>query len=108
MKKVATSVSGGVAHVILNNPDRHNAFDDQIIASLLESFVSVAGNPEVRVMVLKSVGKNFSAGADLNWMKRMAGYSFQENLFLNLIILLVEEHLDLYLHHQNNLCLFVI
>ena len=80
MKKVATSVSEGVAHVILNNPERHNAFDDQIIASLLDSFVSVAGNPEVRVMVLKSVGKNFSAGADLNWMKRMAGYSFQENL----------------------------
>ena len=70
----------GVATVTLNNPDKHNAFDDSIIAELTTAFNAVANNDAVRVMVLASNGKNFSAGADLNWMKRMASYSFDENL----------------------------
>ena len=72
--------SRGVATVTLNNPDKHNAFDDSIIAELTAAFNAVASNDEVRIMVLASNGKNFSAGADLNWMKRMASYSFDENL----------------------------
>lgn len=72
--------SRGVAHVILNNPEKHNAFDDSIIAQLTETFGNIASNGNVRVMVLSSRGKNFSAGADLNWMKRMASYSYEENL----------------------------
>lgn len=70
----------GVARVCLNNPDKHNAFDDQIIDQLTSAFHQVASNDQVRVMVLASNGKNFSAGADLNWMKRMASYSYEENL----------------------------
>ncbi len=81
MNRVITDIDDlGVAWVRLNNPDRHNAFDDQIIGQLTEAFAEVAGNPNVRVMVLGSEGKSFSAGADLGWMKRMASYSYKENL----------------------------
>lgn len=81
MNKVITGIDEtGVARVTLNNPDKHNAFDDQIIALLTEAFAAVAGNSDVRVMVLSSEGKSFSAGADLGWMKRMASYSYEENL----------------------------
>ncbi|NMP33441.1 enoyl-CoA hydratase/isomerase family protein [Thalassotalea sp. M1531] len=70
----------GVATVTLNNPDKHNAFDDSIIAELTKAFNAIAENESVRVMVLASTGKSFSAGADLGWMKRMASYSYEENL----------------------------
>ena len=81
MDKVITDIDDlGVAQVRLNNPDKHNAFDDQIIGELTEAFVAIADNSNVRVMVLGSEGKSFSAGADLEWMKRMASYSYEENL----------------------------
>ena len=81
MSKVISEIdSRGVARVTINNPQKHNAFDDQIIAQLTEAFTAIVGNPDVRVMVLGSVGKSFSAGADLGWMQRMADYSYKENL----------------------------
>lgn len=81
MDRVITDIDNlGVARVTLNNPDKHNAFDDQIIGQLTEAFVAIASNSDVRVMVLGSEGKSFSAGADLEWMKRMASYSYDENL----------------------------
>ncbi|WP_317928890.1 enoyl-CoA hydratase/isomerase family protein [Halioxenophilus sp. WMMB6] len=70
----------GVATVTMNRPEKHNAFDDSVIAELTNAFNELAGNPEVRVMVLAAEGKSFSAGADLGWMKRMASYSYDENL----------------------------
>lgn len=70
----------GVARVTLNRPSVHNAFDDALIAELTEIFERLAKDDKVRAVVLASNGKSFSAGADLNWMKRMAGYSFEENL----------------------------
>ena len=81
MEKVITEIdSDGIARVTLDNPSKHNAFDDQIIAQLTDAFSAVAANSNVRVMVLASEGKSFSAGADLDWMKRMASYSYDENL----------------------------
>ncbi len=81
MDKVITDIDDlGVARVRLNNPDKHNAFDDEIIGELTEAFIAIADNSNVRVMVLASEGKSFSAGADLEWMKRMASYSYDENL----------------------------
>jgi methylglutaconyl-CoA hydratase len=81
MDKVITAIDDhGVAQVRLNNPDKHNAFDDEIIGELTEAFVAIVDNSNVRVMVLGSEGKSFSAGADLEWMKRMARYSYEENL----------------------------
>ena len=81
MNKVITQIdSRGIAQVILNNPDKHNAFDDQMIIELTNAFNALAANANVRIMLLKSEGKSFSAGADLEWMKRMASYSYQQNL----------------------------
>jgi len=72
--------SQGVATVCLNRADKHNAFDDDMIATLSEAFAALAENAAVRVVVLRSEGKSFSAGADLNWMKRMVSYSREDNL----------------------------
>ena len=78
--KVVTQVDErGVATITMNNPDKHNAFDDQIIAELSDAFQQVADDENVRVVILASEGKSFSAGADLNWMKRMASYTREEN-----------------------------
>jgi methylglutaconyl-CoA hydratase len=70
----------GVARINLNNPEKHNAFDDAIILQLDAAFKAVSANPDVKAVVLGSNGKHFSAGADLEWMKRMADYSYEDNL----------------------------
>lgn len=70
----------GVATITMNNPDKHNAFDDVTIAELHAAFERADGDESARVVVLAAEGKSFSAGADLNWMKRMASYSRAENL----------------------------
>jgi len=69
-----------VATVTLNRPEIHNAFDETLIAALTAAFVSLDDNDDVRVVVLAGVGKSFCAGADLNWMKRMAAFGKDENL----------------------------
>jgi len=79
--KVLYSVSdNGVATVTLNNGEKHNAFDDVIIKTLTDIFNDIAKRDDIKVMVLAANGKSFSAGADLGWMKRMAGYSYEDNL----------------------------
>ncbi len=70
----------GVATVTLNNPDKHNAFDDCIIEQLTDIFANISKRKDISIMVLASNGKSFSAGADLSWMKRMASYSYEDNL----------------------------
>jgi len=70
----------GVVRMTLNRPDVHNAFDDGLIAELIEGLVRIGKDEGVRAVVLTGAGKSFSAGADLNWMRRMAGYSDEENL----------------------------
>jgi methylglutaconyl-CoA hydratase len=70
----------GVATVTMNRPDKHNAFNEALVADLGEAFGRLARNPLVRVVVLTGAGKSFSAGADLNWMQEMANYSLDANL----------------------------
>jgi methylglutaconyl-CoA hydratase len=70
----------GVATITLNRPEIHNAFDDTVIAALTNAFTHAANDPAVRVVVLAANGKSFCAGGDLNWMRRMAGYNYDENL----------------------------
>jgi methylglutaconyl-CoA hydratase len=70
----------GVATLTLNRPEVHNAFDDKLIAALAQSFERLAADKSMRVLVLTGAGPNFSAGADLNWMRRMGGFSSAENL----------------------------
>ena len=69
----------GVAWVTLNRPEVRNAFDDALILELTRAFRNVGGDPSVRAMVLAGNGPAFCAGADLNWMKRMAGYTYEQN-----------------------------
>ena len=70
----------GVARVTLNRPEVRNAFDDALIARLKDAFLDVEKDKNIRVLILAGNGPAFCAGADLNWMKRMAGYGYQENL----------------------------
>jgi methylglutaconyl-CoA hydratase len=70
----------GIARVTLNRPDVRNAFDDTLIKLLHQSFVSLGEDESVRAVVLAGNGPAFCAGADLNWMKRMAGYGYEQNL----------------------------
>ncbi len=72
--------SRGVANLILNRPEVHNAFDDQMIAELIRVLDQLAADDKVKVLTLSARGKNFSAGADLNWMRSMAQKNYQQNL----------------------------
>lgn len=72
--------SRGVATLTMNRPELHNAFDDVLIADLAGALRELDDDPDVRVLVLAANGKSFSAGADLNWMRRMADYSYEQNL----------------------------
>ena len=69
----------GVASLILNRPEVHNAFDDVLIGRLSEALEKLSSDDRVRVVKVLGRGKSFSAGADLNWMRRMAEYSPEEN-----------------------------
>lgn len=69
----------GIATITLNRPDIHNAFDDEVIAELIQVLDQIQSDSAVRVVVLRAEGKSFSAGADLRWMRRMADYTAAEN-----------------------------
>ncbi|HTQ77391.1 MAG TPA: enoyl-CoA hydratase/isomerase family protein [Burkholderiales bacterium] len=71
---------GAVGVVTLNRPEIRNAFDDALIARLTGALAELDRDPAVRAVLLAGNGPAFCAGADLNWMKRMAGYGFEENL----------------------------
>jgi methylglutaconyl-CoA hydratase len=68
-----------VAEVWLNRPDVRNAFNDTVITELAQTFAGFADDAQLRVIQLGGRGKAFCAGADLNWMKQMAGYSWEQN-----------------------------
>jgi methylglutaconyl-CoA hydratase len=69
-----------VAHVTLDRPDVHNAFNDELVARLTDAFADLGTRSEVRAIVLRGNGKSFCSGADLNWMKRVADYSLDQNV----------------------------
>ena len=80
MSDLITSRSGdGIITVTLNRPDIHNAFDDKLIVELTRTLESAGTDTTTRVVVLTGNGNSFSAGADLNWMRRVAGFSEEEN-----------------------------
>src|SRR5262252_3824990 len=70
----------GVALVTLDRPEVHNAFDETLIVELTRALRSVGADASVRAVVLLGAGPSFCAGADLNWMRRMAGFSRAQNL----------------------------
>ena len=80
MPSITISMTGHCATVTLNRPEVRNAFNDEVIAELTQAFSQLGQDPEVRAIVLAAEGIAFCAGADLNWMRRMADYSQTENL----------------------------
>jgi methylglutaconyl-CoA hydratase len=80
MKHLITSIANHIGRITLNRPDVRNAFNDDVIAELTQAFKDMGANPDVRCIVFAAVGSAFCAGADLNWMRRMADYSYNENL----------------------------
>lgn len=79
MSALLIDIDHEVGIVTLNRPEKHNAFDDVLILELTQALRDLEANPAVRVVVLSAMGKSFSAGADLNWMKRISEYSQEQN-----------------------------
>jgi len=79
MNDLLCELQGHVLLITLNRIDKHNAFDDVILSHLHGLLEKAAQDKAVRVVVIKANGRHFSAGADIGWMQRMAGYSEQEN-----------------------------
>jgi len=81
LKTILYEVEGPVARMTLNRPEIHNAFNDVMLVELIGVFKEIAERKgEIRVVVLTGKGKSFCAGADLNWMKKMIHYSYEENI----------------------------
>src|SRR3954452_3451684 len=73
-------IDKNAAFVTLDRPDVHNAFNDELIQKVTDTFTELGQRDDIRIIVLRANGKSFCAGADLNWMKRMVDYSLEENL----------------------------
>ena len=69
-----------VANLILARPEKHNAFNEEMITALIQTLEKLAQNKEIRVLLVSAEGKNFSAGADIHWMQKMKNYTEAENL----------------------------
>jgi len=81
LQTIEFEVKDHIGKVTLNRPDIHNAFNDVMLAELIHVFQEIAERRnEIRVVVLSGNGKSFCAGADLNWMKKMIHYSYEENI----------------------------
>ena len=77
---VEVTERNAIAIVVLNRPEVHNAFNAQVIAELTATFAALDADDAIRAVVIAGAGRSFCAGADLNWMKAMAGYSRAQNL----------------------------
>ena len=80
MQDLLTEINDKILTITFNKVAVHNAFDDNLLLMLEEVLNEAASNPAVQAIIIKGNGPNFSAGADLNWMKRMASYSEEENI----------------------------
>lgn len=74
------AVQDRIARITLSRPEVRNAFNDAVIQELKAAFEAVGARDDVRAVVLAAVGPAFCAGADLNWMRRMADYTRDENV----------------------------
>ena len=78
--KLQMALEGPVARITLDQSETRNAFDDVVIAELTQAFERAGSATQVRAVVLAANGPAFCAGANLNWMRRMADYSRDENM----------------------------
>ena len=79
-QNLSITQSGAVARITLTQPEIRNAFSDEVIAEITAAFVDVGSRADVRAVVLAAEGPAFCAGANLNWMRRMADYTQGENI----------------------------
>jgi methylglutaconyl-CoA hydratase len=79
-QSIITEVDDSVGILTLNKAERHNAFDELLVDEVTSGLLELEADPQVRVVVLSASGKNFCAGADLNWVRRAASCSTSENL----------------------------
>jgi methylglutaconyl-CoA hydratase len=79
-KTIEVKEKGPLAELVLARPEVKNAFDENVIRELTGAIRLIGGREDIRVMVLSGRGDAFSAGADLGWMRKMAGYSYEENM----------------------------
>ena len=79
MSDLLINTDGAIFTLTLNRPDKHNAFDDALIQKMQDAIDEAIVLPDIRIIVLKAMGKHFSAGADLSWMQKMANFSEQQN-----------------------------
>ena len=70
----------GIARVTLNRPEKNNAYNAELVEALLATFGGLAGDPRVRVVVIRGNGRHFQAGADLNWLSAVAAQDEAANL----------------------------
>lgn len=80
MSSILIEQHGPLARVVMNRPDKHNAFKPKLIEQMRQAFASLGQDPSVRVIVLSGEGRSFSAGADLDWMKDQGEASQEDNL----------------------------
>jgi len=76
---IKLEMKSGVATILLNRPDIRNAFNEVMITELTAAFLKVGEMENIRVIILKGEGKSFCAGADLNWMRDVSNYNFEQN-----------------------------
>ena len=82
MKKYHTikfEIRDSVCTVWLDRPEVHNAFNEVMISEIIDAYEKINTLEEIRVVILRGNGKSFCAGADLNWMRDVAKYSYEEN-----------------------------
>ncbi|QFU23641.1 enoyl-CoA hydratase/isomerase family protein [Shewanella eurypsychrophilus] len=77
---ITCRLAAGVGEMILDRAEKHNAFDEVMIAEMIQSLEHFANNNDCQMLIVKANGKNFSAGADLNWMRKQAKMDFAQNL----------------------------
>jgi len=78
-KTIEFEINKQVGTIWLNRPEIHNAFNEVMISEIIHFFENISQYPDVRVLILRGKGKSFCAGADLNWMRNVAQYSYEEN-----------------------------
>lgn len=79
-KTILFEIKGKAVRVLFNRPDVHNAFNATMIAELDDAFTRIKNDKKIRIAVMTGMGKSFCAGADINWMREIIHYSFEQNL----------------------------
>lgn len=77
---ITSNLKNNILTLTLNRPDLHNAFNEEVIALLTQKLKTADNDDNIRAVILAANGKNFCAGADLNWMRKMANYTYEENI----------------------------